>query len=63
MKSKFGLISSIIQLIFGMLAIVSFIILVINKEDISRWVITLLLAVALVIVGIIGIINYKINDK
>ena len=37
MKSKLSLISSIIQLIFGMLAIVAFIILLINGEDISKW--------------------------
>ena len=47
MKSKLSLISSIIQLIFGILAIVAFIILLINEEDISKWIITLLLAVAL----------------
>ena len=59
MKSKLSLISSIIQLIFGILAIVAFIILLINGEDIFKWIITLLLAVAFVIIGIIGIIDYK----
>lgn len=59
MKSKWNLISSVIQLIFGILAIGAFIILLINGEDISRWIITLLLAVAFVIIGIIGIIDYK----
>jgi len=61
MKSKLSLISSIVQLVFGTLAIVAFIILLINGEDISKWLITLLLAVAFVIIGIIGIIEYKSN--
>lgn len=59
MKSKWDLISSIIQLVFGILAIIAFIILAINGEFIVRWIITLLLAIAFVIIGIIGIMNYK----
>lgn len=59
MKSKLSLVSSIIRLVFGTLAIIAFIILLINGEDIFKWLITLLLAVAFVIIGIIGIIEYK----
>lgn len=62
MKSKLSLISSMVQLVFGILTIVAFIILLINGEDMSKWIITLLLAFALVITGIIGIIDYK-NKK
>lgn len=61
MKNKLSLVSSIVQLVFGTLAIVAFIILLINGEDISKWLITLLLAVTFVIIGIIGIIEYKSN--
>ena len=61
MKSKLSLISSIVELVFGTLAIVAFIILLIIGEDISIWLITLLLAVVFVIIGIIGIIEYKSN--
>ena len=59
MKSKLSLISSIVQLVFGILAIIAFIILLISGEDMSKWIITLLLAVAFVIVGIIGVVDYK----
>ena len=59
MKSKWNLISSIIQLVFGVLAIIAFIILAIKGEFITKWVITLLLAIAFVIIGIIGIVDYK----
>ncbi|MCI9049366.1 MAG: hypothetical protein HFF37_03080 [Coprobacillus sp.] len=61
MKSKLSLISSIVQLVFGTLAIVAFIMLLIIGEDISKWLITLLLAIAFVIIGIIGIIEYISN--
>lgn len=61
MKSKWWLISSIIQLVVGVLATISFVILAISGENITRWIITLLLAIAFVIIGIIGIIDYKSN--
>ena len=59
MKSKWNLISSIVQLVFGILAVIAFIILAINGEIMTKWIITLLLAIAFIIIGIIGIINYK----
>ena len=59
MKSKLSLISSVVQLVFGILAVMAFIILLINGEDMSKWIITLMLAVAFIIIGIIGIIDYK----
>ena len=59
MKGKWYLISSIFQLVVGLLAIVAFIILAINGEIMTKWIITLLLAIAYVILGIIGIIDYK----
>ena len=59
MKSKLSLLSSIVRLVFGILAIIVFIILLINGEDMSKWIITLLLAVTFVIIGIIGIVDYK----
>lgn len=61
MKNKLSLVSSVVELVFGILAIVAFIILLINGEDISKWLITLLLAIAFVIIGIIGIIEYTSN--
>lgn len=67
MKSKLFLISSIVQLLFGILAFIAFIILYINGEDMTKWTITLLLALAFIIIGIIGIVLYKkkwgLNEK
>lgn len=59
MKSKWWLISSIVQLVVGVLAIISFVILVISGENMTRWIVTLLLAIAFVVIGIMGIIDYK----
>lgn len=59
MKSKWNLISSIVQLVFGVLAIIAFVILMINGEVVTKWIITFLLAVGFAIIGIIGIIDYK----
>ena len=59
MKSKWNLISSIIQLVVGILAIIAFIILYVTGENMTRWIVTLILALAYVVLGIIGIIDYK----
>ena len=59
MKSKWNLISSIIQLVVGILAIIAFIIIAVSGENMIKWIVTLILAIAFVILGIIGIIDYK----
>ena len=57
MKSKWYLISSIFQVLVGLIAIMFFIILAINGEVMTKWIITLLLAIAYVVIGTIGIID------
>lgn len=59
MKNKWSLISSIIQLVIGALAVASFFVLWANGEDMTRWIITFILSVAFVILGVFGIIDYK----
>ena len=59
MKSKWNLISSIIQLVIGILAIIAFVIIALSGENMTRWIVTLLLAIAFVVLGTIGIIDYK----
>lgn len=58
MKSKWYLISSVFQLIVGISAIISFIVLAADGENMTKWIITLLLSLAFVIIGIIGIKDY-----
>lgn len=62
MKSKWQLFSSIFQVTIGFFAVVSFIILGFNDEDLTKWIITLILAIAFIVLGVIGIIDYKKND-
>lgn len=59
MKSKWILIGAIVQLVIGLLAIASFVVLSIGGENMTKWIITLFLAFALVVIGVIGIMNYK----
>ena len=44
MKSKWYLISSIFQALIGLIAIIFFIILAVNGEVMTKWIITLFLA-------------------
>lgn len=59
MKSRWYLISSILQVIVGLAAIVAFVVLAINGEIVTRWIITLVLAIAFVVMGIVGIIDNR----
>lgn len=59
MKSKWPLFVSIFQLIIGMMAIISFVIIGLSGASITKWAITLILSVAFIVLGIIGIIDYK----
>ena len=63
MKSKWYLISSVFQVLVGLIAIIFFIILAINGEVMTKWLITLLLAIAYVVIGTIGIIDNIKNSS
>lgn len=58
MKTKWNLISAIVQLVVGIAAIVSFFIIWRSGEDMTRWIVTLLLSIAFVVLGVIGVIDY-----
>lgn len=55
MKSKFYLIVSILELIFGILSVASYIFLAFSGEDMRPWTMTLIFAVALIAMGLWGI--------
>ena len=61
MKSKWQLFASIFQLIIGIVAIISFVILGFSGENMVKWIITLILAIVYVVLGILGIVDYKTN--
>ena len=62
MKNKKTLILSIFQIVIGIFAILAFIIALINNENMKKWIITLFLAVSYVVLGVIGIIDYKSKE-
>jgi len=61
MKSKRQLLASIFQLIVGLAVIISFAILGFSGENMAKWIVTLILSVAFIVLGITGIIDYKSN--
>ena len=62
MKNKFNLIASIFQLVVGVAAVLAFVVLGSGGENMSKWIATLILSIAFVVLGIIGIVDYK-SDK
>lgn len=58
MKNAWKLIASIVQLVVGIAAIISHIIIAINGEEMLKWTVTLILAIGFVIIGIIGIVDW-----
>ncbi len=59
MHSKYQLVSSVIQVIIGIAAIASFFVLAANGEDMTRWIVTFILAAAFIVLGVIGLVDYK----
>ncbi len=55
MKNRFLLFSSVFQIIVGTSAVAAFIVLAANGEPMGRWAVTLVLAVAYLVLGILGI--------
>lgn len=62
-KRNLQLSGSIVLLVIGVLGILSFIGLLIKGENMTRWILTLLLSIILVIKEIIVIIRYKTTEK
>ena len=63
MKNKWKAFSSLFQLIVGILAVVVFVILGFGDENMTKWIVTLILAVAYIVFGIVGIVDYYKSDK
>lgn len=62
-KTKLHLFTSVFELVIGLLAVGSFVLIVIDaNENAMKWVGTLILSVVFIIMGITGIISY-IKDK
>lgn len=59
MNGKYHLIASIFETLIGLLAILSYVILAICGENMNKWHITALLATALVLLGVRGMLSHR----
>ena len=60
---KWYLFSSIFQIVVGISAIIAYIVIAVSGEPLGRWTVTLLLAIAYLVMGIINAINYVKSNK
>lgn len=60
---KWPLISSVIQLCIGLASVAAYIIIGVNGEPLGKWTVTLLLALAFVTLGAIGIGDWVKENK
>ena len=61
--SKWRLFSSIFQIVVGIAAIIAYIVIAASGEPLGKWTVTLLLAIAFVVIGIIGIADWKKSNR
>ena len=61
--SKWRLFSSIFQITVGIAAIIAYIVIAASGEPLGKWTVTLLLAIAFVVIGVIGIADWKKSNR
>ena len=61
--SKWCLFSSIFQIVVGIAAIIAYIVISASGEPLGKWTVTLLLAIAFVVIGAIGIADWKKSNR
>lgn len=61
--SKWYLFSSVFQVIIGVAAMIAYIVIAAAGEPLGKWTVTLILAIAFVIMGVIGIAEWKKANK
>ena len=61
--SKWRLFSSIFQIAVGIAAIIAYIVIAASGEPLGKWTVTLLLAIAFVVIGVIGIADWKKSNR
>ena len=60
---KWRLFSSIFQIAVGIAAIIAYIVIAASGEPLGKWTVTLLLAIAFVVIGVIGIADWKKSNR
>ena len=54
-----NLFAAIFQIVVGIAAIVAYVIIAASGEALGKWTVTLLFAIAFVVIGVIGIIDWN----
>ena len=60
---KWNLFAAIFQLVVGIAAIIAYIFVAASGEPLGKWTITLILAIAFVVIGDINAIDYVKSNK
>ena len=60
---KWNLFTSIFQIVIGIAAIIAYIVVAASGGPIGKWTITLILAFAFVVMGVIGMIDWVRSNK
>ncbi len=60
---KWSLFASIFQIIVGIAAIIAYIFVAASGEPLGKWTITLILAIAFVVMGVIGLIDFLKSNR
>ena len=53
-----NLFASIFQIVIGVAAIAAYIVLAVGEEPLGKWTVTLILAIAFVVLGVIGLVDW-----
>lgn len=61
--SKWRLFSSVFQIVVSVAAIIAYVVIAASGEVLGKWTITLILAIAFLIMGVIGIVDWKKSKK
>lgn len=60
---KWNFFSSLFQIVVGVAAIVAYTVVAASGEPLGKWTVTLVLAIAFVVMGAIGMIDYLRSNK
>ena len=61
--NKWRLLSSVFQIVVGIAAIIAYIVIAASGEPLGKWTVTLLLDIAFVVIGAIGIADWKKSNR
>ena len=57
------LFAAVFQFVVGVVAIIAYVVIAASGEPLGKWIVTLLLAIAFVVIGVIGIADWKKSNR